>query len=421
MSAAVSALTAKAGNRATDAFTGTLLYLALLGILFIIDFEDNVWAIVFMAVMLFIGFGFAIVLPLQQSVQGILIGMGLPWAFFGLCFIDREIINALDMAFGFAPSMMSSVAIAGIGFLLTGYWGALIGIGIYWGLTWFLGPWGGEILYFSMRSILIIFLLLLAWQDRTGSAARSDGNVCDTPRRRSTTADIKRSELLDIPEVYSALSELRERFGKFDKSGLYENYLYLANSVTEWKFSTNGRIFQALPYDCEIASRKTPKLIKRKYKNWEEATRFGKYCSGYLNGECVVVIFPANKRGDSLLVSVYDKKDAVLEEVHVDFMFASDPEKRVVRLMSLSKYIDLPNNQRAKVGVDERGRFSVCLYTFSDNGQPICVKVVAKGRDERIYYFHYQPNGEMYKISNDEAGEIIYYEKHTTIPVSQFF
>jgi hypothetical protein len=215
-------------------------------------------------------------------------------------------------------------------------------------------------------------------------------------------------QITDIPEVSNTLSELRGRFENFDTSGLYERYQHLVSAVTEWKISANGEIFAPLPYSCEIIIGKSPRLIKRKYKNVEEAMWLGQYCSGFLDGECAIVIYPVQKGLTSRHFSLFEKRSTALEEIYAECKFVNIMEKRTTGLGSLSKYIDMPDNKRAKIRVAERGNFSVSLYAFTENGKPIYVKVSAKGwRDDVIYYFHYSPDGEMYKISNDEAGKHI--------------
>jgi hypothetical protein len=195
------------------------------------------------------------------------------------------------------------------------------------------------------------------------------------------------------------------RFENFDVSGFYDRYQRLVDSVTEWKISTNGPIFRPLIYKNEIVVGASAKLIKKKYKNVEEAMYLGKYCSGFINEECVVVIDPVHKGIDARLVLFYERSNAALEEINVDFRLASVPEKRISTLGALAKYIDLPDGRRAEIRVGERENFSVSIYTFAGDGKPIYAKVISKGwENEDVYYFHYKPDGEMYKISNDEAG-----------------
>jgi hypothetical protein len=214
-------------------------------------------------------------------------------------------------------------------------------------------------------------------------------------------------QIIDIPEIGNALSELRKRFENFETSGLYARYQRLVDSVTEWKISANGPIFQPVVYENEITCGASAKLIKKKYKTVEEAMYLGKYCSGFINEECVMDIYPINKGIDARLVSFYERNNTVLEEVHVNFRFASVSEKRITTLGSLTKYIDWIDGKRAKIGVGERGNFSVFLYTLAEDGKPVHARAATKGYPEWDYYFHYTPDGEMYKISNDEAGEHI--------------
>jgi hypothetical protein len=219
-------------------------------------------------------------------------------------------------------------------------------------------------------------------------------------------------QIIDIPEISNTLSKLRERFENFDNSGLYERYQHLVNSVMEWKISINGPIFQPLMWENEIVCGKTTKLVKKKYKNVEEAMYLGKYCSGFINEECVIVISPINKGIDARFVSFYERSNNALEEVHVDFRFSSIPKKRISTLVGLTNNIDISNDKRAKIGVGERGNFSVSLYAFSKDRIPIHVRKATKGYPEWILYFHYNSDGEMYKISTDELGKFIHWEKN---------
>jgi hypothetical protein len=218
-------------------------------------------------------------------------------------------------------------------------------------------------------------------------------------------------KIIDVPEINLALSQLKSKFDEFDTSDLYDKYLQFVSSVSEWRITANGSYFSPLPYFEEIIVGETPKLIKRKYKNIDEARWLGKYCCGYIDKKCVIEILPTHRNVDTLLVSFFSETNNTLEECHVNFKSLSNPERISVTLLSLSKCISLSHDKRALVGVSGKGNFSVFLYTFAEDGKPVHVRAATKGYPEWDYYFHYRFDGEMYRISTDELGKFIYWEK----------
>jgi hypothetical protein len=81
--------------------------------------------------------------------------------------------------------------------------------------------------------------------------------------------------IIDMPKINLVLSQLKERFDKFNTSDMYDKYLQLASSISEWRVTVNGPYFNPLPYYEEITVGETPKLVKRKYKNMDEARWLG--------------------------------------------------------------------------------------------------------------------------------------------------
>jgi hypothetical protein len=218
-------------------------------------------------------------------------------------------------------------------------------------------------------------------------------------------------KIIDIPEINIALSQLRENLERFDSTGLYEKYLQLTSTVSEWRVTANATYFQPFPYYGEIIVGESPKLIKKKYKNMDEARWLGKYCCGYVNGECVLEIFPTHKNVDTLLVSFLSGNDDSHDECHINFKSIKNIQKMETRLISISKCFKMSNNESALIRSAHGEEFMVSLYKFHSNGIPSNVRFVSKGYSEWGYYFHYRPDGEMYKISTDELGKIVHWKK----------
>lgn len=86
--------------------------------------------------------------------------------------------------------------------------------------------------------------------------------------------------LLDMPMVKSMLDDLRKQFQVFDTTHSYSDYLACCDLVDEWKFS-DGDYFGHLPYSDERMGFSSPRLMKRKYANVDEARWLGKYGAGF--------------------------------------------------------------------------------------------------------------------------------------------
>ncbi|WP_321884150.1 hypothetical protein [Burkholderia cepacia] len=89
--------------------------------------------------------------------------------------------------------------------------------------------------------------------------------------------------LLQESLIKNQLGALHCEFEGQPKLDWYDEYLRVASTIDEWRFST-GDYFSPAPYEAERGGFPSPKLVKRKYKDVDEARWLGKYCAGFLGG-----------------------------------------------------------------------------------------------------------------------------------------
>jgi hypothetical protein len=222
--------------------------------------------------------------------------------------------------------------------------------------------------------------------------------------------------LLETPEVKEVLIATSAEFDVFNTDDLYERYLAVCGAVDEWKFSPDGELDSFLSYNNERNGYNPPRIVKRKYKDINEARFLGKYCCGYISGEHVVTVFPTERGLDAITASLYQKKpDGSVKVIHFRFRFMSSDDNRIAELISLSNIIILSDSLKLKAGVgNNNGAFTIYLYEFSGQ-KPISVKIFSKGwPSEENYAFHYDDNGFMYKVTygkNRESCGYVVWEK----------
>ncbi|WGS42427.1 hypothetical protein LFL97_02505 [Burkholderia sp. JSH-S8] len=209
--------------------------------------------------------------------------------------------------------------------------------------------------------------------------------------------------LLEMPKIVGLLSTLQQRFDSFDTKILYDRYLALKDSADEWKFSS-GDYFSCLPYEEERQGFSTPKLLKKRYENVNEARWLGKYSAGFRDEKHVITVMPGQKTVRALSADFYDEYDGAIEVCSVTHKGIDHPEKVVSRVTGIARMEPLDESRKVYVGVGEGGAFAIYLYTYSSQGKPLNAVAFSKGwTGESGWDFHYDSAGELARITSGPA------------------
>ncbi|MDX6916038.1 hypothetical protein R9X49_13065 [Pectobacterium carotovorum] len=209
--------------------------------------------------------------------------------------------------------------------------------------------------------------------------------------------------LLDMPIVNSTLGDLRKQFQEFDATVSYQIYLTCCDAVEEWKFS-DGDYFGHLPYSDERMGFSSPRLMKRKYANVDEARWLGKYCAGFSGGRHVITISPGQKSVQAIQGTLYNRTGDVLEIATLGFKGIDRPESAESTLLGLGRMLQLDDNARIYIGVGMREAFAVFLYQYSSSGRVLSGRAFSKGwPDEDEWFCHYDNDGKLIEIMSGDV------------------
>ncbi|MBN3227917.1 hypothetical protein [Pectobacterium brasiliense] len=210
--------------------------------------------------------------------------------------------------------------------------------------------------------------------------------------------------LLDIPIVKSMLDDLRKQFQAFDTTDSYPVYLACCDSVNEWKFS-DGDYFGHLPYSDERMGFSSPRLMKRKYANLDEARWLGKYCSGFSGGRHVITVSPGQKGIQAIQATLYNHTGDALEIATLGFKGMDRSECGESKLLGLGRMLQLGDSAKVYVGVGIREAFAVFLYQYSSAGRVLSGRAFSKGwHSEDEWFCHYDNNGQLAEITSGDAS-----------------
>lgn len=205
--------------------------------------------------------------------------------------------------------------------------------------------------------------------------------------------------LIDLPEVISALSVLRKNFESTDLKNLYSVYLERLNLVDEWKFSS-GNYFHHEPYFDERSGYSSPVLVKRKYKNIDEARWLGKYCFGFIKGKHAITVKPSHKNVDVMNVTFYDVLDSTIEVRSVSFKFIAKSVDIQASIGGMNRIFLRPDNTKLDICVGINGAFYVILFYYSKENLPLRAQLMSKGyQDEDTWEYRYSPDGQLEEIT----------------------
>ncbi|MFJ5366807.1 hypothetical protein ACIPR9_17070 [Pectobacterium punjabense] len=210
--------------------------------------------------------------------------------------------------------------------------------------------------------------------------------------------------LLDMPIVALTLDDLRKQFQVFDTTHSYSDYLACCDLVDEWKFS-DGDYFGHLPYSDERMGFSSPRLMKRKYANVDEARWLGKYCAGFSGDRHAITVSPGQKGIHAIQATQYNRTGDVLEIATLGFKGIDRPERVESKLLGSGRMLQVEDRAVVYVGVGIREAFSVFLYQYSSAGQVLSGRAFSKGwPSEDEWFYHYDNDGQLAEITSGNTS-----------------
>jgi hypothetical protein len=213
--------------------------------------------------------------------------------------------------------------------------------------------------------------------------------------------------ILENPEIKSYLAELRQEFETLPKLDWYDEYLKISSNVDEWKFSS-GDYFFPIPYSEESNGSPSARLMKRSYKNVDQARWLGRYCAGFLAGKHLVTVMPSEPNMEALDACLFSAKNpGTIEFKYINCKFIDTPSKRESKVAGMHRWIDLKDNNKLHLGVGERGAGFIFLYKYS-SGQPIMAQgytslELSGGIPDFVRFFHYDNEGNINKVTSSAS------------------
>ncbi|MGI0508791.1 hypothetical protein [Burkholderia cepacia] len=215
--------------------------------------------------------------------------------------------------------------------------------------------------------------------------------------------------LLQESLIKNQLEALHCEFEGQPKLDWYDEYLRVASTIDEWRFST-GDYFSPAPYEAERGGFPSPKLVKRKYKDVDEARWLGKYCAGFLGGQHLVTVMPGEPSIQALDADFFN----MTEEGGVTILSISCKsmhrlERRSSRVIGLRRFINLGKDSKLYMGVGEGGACFAFLYEYLSD-RPVAARGASnRTGSEARWEFHYDDAGELNKIT---SGPSVMWEKN---------
>lgn len=203
--------------------------------------------------------------------------------------------------------------------------------------------------------------------------------------------------ILDDEKFASKLARLREDHETFSRADVHREYTFAIESVTEWRFST-GDYFDRLPYEDERQGYAAPKLVKKKYENFNEARWLGKYSAGFAADEHVVTILPEEQGIQSVSANLYKRFDDRLDVWKTRHRWKSKSKSQESLLLGLGR-LERISDVVLYMTTGQADAFAIYLYTYSPEGLLLHTDAYSKGWSQEVRWTcHYDDKRELREI-----------------------
>ncbi|MBT2118905.1 hypothetical protein KK141_11225 [Dyella sp. LX-66] len=208
--------------------------------------------------------------------------------------------------------------------------------------------------------------------------------------------------LLDDAAIVARLSKLHEDHKIFSRTDIREGYNTAIEGVSAWRFST-GDYFNRLPFEDERQGYPTPRLLKKTYKDFNEARWLGKFSAGFAGDEHVVTIQPEENGIQSVSANLYKKFDDRLDIWKTRDRRKGNSKEQGSLLLGLGR-VESFSNTTLYMAVGQGGAFSVYLYTYSPEGALLTTDAFSKGWSQEVRWtYHYSEKNELLEIRTGDA------------------
>lgn len=200
--------------------------------------------------------------------------------------------------------------------------------------------------------------------------------------------------ILDDEKFATKLAKLREDHATFSRTDIHAEYASAIGSVTEWRFST-GDYFDRLPYEDERQGYAAPKLLKKKYENFDEARWLGKYCVGFAAEQHVITILPEEQGIQPVSANLYKKFDDRLDVWKTRHRWKKTRESS---LQGLGRFESL-SNAVLYMTAGQGDAFAIYLYTYSPEGVLLHTDAYSQGWSQEVrWVYQFDEKGELREI-----------------------
>ncbi|WP_155623717.1 hypothetical protein [Burkholderia territorii] len=202
------------------------------------------------------------------------------------------------------------------------------------------------------------------------------------------------------PVIESQLAALQRDFGDQPKLDWYDEYLRVIATVDEWKFST-GDYFSPAPYEAERSGFPSPKLVKKQYKDVDEARWLGKYCAGFQEGRHIVTVMPSEPSIQAVDADFFNvREDGEINIRSISCKSMHRPGKRSSRVIGMRRFVQLERDLKLYVGVGEGGAWFAFVYQYF-SGRPKVAHGYSNGSaSASSWEFHYDDAGKLNEITS---------------------
>lgn len=208
--------------------------------------------------------------------------------------------------------------------------------------------------------------------------------------------------LLDDAVIVVRLSKLNEDHKIFSRMDIRKEYNTAIEAVSAWRFST-GDYFNRLPFEDERQGYPAPRLLKKTYKDFNEARWLGKYSAGFAGDEHVVTIQPEEHGIQSISANLYKKFDDQLDVWGIRHRSKCNPKEQDSLLLGLGRFEKFSNTV-LHIRVGQGGAFAVYLYAYSPEGVLLTTDAYSKGWSQEVRWtHHYDEKNELSEIRSGDS------------------
>ncbi|WP_244112059.1 hypothetical protein [Burkholderia diffusa] len=202
------------------------------------------------------------------------------------------------------------------------------------------------------------------------------------------------------PIIESQLAALQHEFGEQPNLDWYDEYLQVVANVDEWKFAA-GDYFSPAPYEAERSGFPSPRLVKKQYKNVDEARWLGKYCGGFHQGRHIVTVMPSESSIQAIDADLFGiSKNGAITIRSISCKSMHRPGRRNSKVIGMRRFVELAHDSKLYMGVGEGGAWFVFVYKYLSD-RPMAAHGYSNGiSSESSWEFHYNESGKLDKITS---------------------